>query len=333
MTATTATPTLPLTRQSIEHAHSVIKPLIHRTPLLTSSSLSELTGDNVLLFKAENLQRGGAFKARGAMYNLECLSAQELARGVCTHSSGNHAGALALAAKAKKTSCHIVMPRDSAKPKIEAARAYGANITFCEPTAEDRQATLERIQRQTGAVFVPPYDAVNTILGQGTTFLEIEAQARELGYGRVGAVVSPVGGGGLCGGVSLAAKGTGVRVFAAEPSDADDCARGIAQGRRVTSFKPNTIADGLKTLVGTINFPLIQENVEAVLTVTDEEIIEAQRLLWERMKLVVEPSGAVAFAAVRSAAFKQLNVAGPVAMILSGGNVDLSKPLPWMRAD
>ncbi|KAK4051143.1 hypothetical protein OIV83_002965 [Microbotryomycetes sp. JL201] len=306
---------LPLTRESIEHAHSVIRPLVHKTPLLTSSSLSELSGGRILLFKAENLQRGGAFKARGATYSLECLTPAELARGVCTHSSGNHAGALALAARAKRIPCYIVMPQDSAKPKIDAARAYGASITFCEPTAEDRQATLDRIQQETGAVFIPPYDAVNTILGQGTTFIEIESQAKELGHDKIAALVTPVGGGGLCGGICVAAKGTGIRVFAA--------------GERITAFKPSTIADGLRTPVGKINFPLIQSNVEAVLTVTDEQIIEAQRLLWERMKLVVEPSGAVAFAAVRSDAFKALNIGGPVAIILSGGNVDLSKPLPW----
>ncbi|KAK4056804.1 hypothetical protein OIO90_002053 [Microbotryomycetes sp. JL221] len=333
--------TLPLTRESIQHAHSIIKPLIHQTPLLTSSTLSSSTqnGSNVLLFKAENLQRGGAFKARGAFYNLECLTSQQLEQGVCTHSSGNHAGALALAARAKQVKCYIVMPKDSSQPKIEAAISYGAHVTFCEPTAEARQSTLEQVQIQTGATFVPPYDAVNTILGQGTTFLEIHEQAKQLGYNQIGAIVSPVGGGGLTSGVSLAAKGTGVRVFAAgfqydpfqEPAGADDCAKGIAQGSRVTHFKPQTIADGLRTPIGEINFPIIQKNVEAILTVTDEEIIQAQRLLWERLKLIVEPSGAVAFAAVRSQAFKELKVEGPVAIILSGGNIDLSKPLPWQK--
>ncbi|PIL37628.1 hypothetical protein GSI_01322 [Ganoderma sinense ZZ0214-1] len=320
---------LPLTRSSVLAAHRAIDGQIHRTPVLTSSSLAaSLPGKNTLYFKAENLQRGGAFKFRGASYSLACLTPDELAKGVCTHSSGNHAGALALAAKQRGVPCYVVMPSNSAQPKIDAVRAYGASITFCAPTARARAAALATVRAQTGAAFVPPYDAANTILGQGTAMLELLAQAPE----PLAAVVAPVGGGGLLAGTALAAEGTGVRVFGAEPAGADDCARGLEEGRRREDVDARTIADGLRTPVGVLNFGVIRESVEGVITVSDEEIIEAMRLLWERMKVVVEPSGAASFAAVRSGQFQALGIEGPVGVILSGGNVDLSKPLPWVQA-
>ncbi|KAI8989860.1 tryptophan synthase beta subunit-like PLP-dependent enzyme [Trametes punicea] len=317
---------LPLTRASICAAHDAISHLIHKTPIFTSSSLSaSLPGRNTLYFKAENLQKGGAFKFRGASFSLSRLSAEELQKGVCTHSSGNHAGALALAAKERGVKCYVVMPNNSARPKIDAVRAYGASITFCEPNASARAATLASVQAQTGATFIPPYDAVNTILGQGTALLELVEQAPE----PLSAVVAPVGGGGLLAGTALAAEGMGIRVFGAEPAGADDCAQGLKEGKRREDVHANTIADGLRTPVGVLNFPIIQEKVENVITVTDEEIIEAMRLMWERLKLVVEPSGAAAFAAVRSQQFQELGTQGPIGIIISGGNVDLSKPLPW----
>ncbi|KAI0638628.1 tryptophan synthase beta subunit-like PLP-dependent enzyme [Trametes polyzona] len=323
----TASPLL-LTRASVVAAHEAIKDKIHRTPAFTSSSLSaSLPGKNTLYFKAENLQKGGAFKFRGASYSLSRLSAQELARGVCTHSSGNHAGALALAAKERGVKCYVVMPNNSAQPKIDAVRSYGASITFCEPNAPARAAALAKVQEETGATFVPPYDAVNTILGQGTALLELLEQTEE----PLAAVIAPVGGGGLLAGTSLAAEGTGVRVFGAEPAGADDCAQGLKEGKRRPDVQANTIADGLRTPVGLLNFPIIQEKVERVITVTDEEIVDAMRLMWERMKLVVEPSGAASFAAVRSAQFQELGIQGPIGIIISGGNIDLSKPLPWVR--
>lgn len=315
-----------LSRSSVEDAYETIKPFVHRTPLLTSSSLSaSLPGRNILYFKAENLQKGGAFKFRGASYSLERLSPEQLAKGVCTHSSGNHAGALALAAKERGAKCFVVMPENSSQPKIDAVRAYGAEITFCAPTAAARQATLESVRARTGATFVPPYDAANTILGQGTAFLEVLEQAPA----PLAAVVTPVGGGGLLAGTALAAAGTGVRVFGAEPAGAADCAQGLKEGRRIEDFVPDTICDGLRTPVGRLNFPIIQEHVEDVIVVSDEEVIEAMRLMWERLKVVVEPSSATAFAAVRSQKFQSLGIEGPVAIIISGGNVDLSKPLPW----
>ncbi|KAI0691368.1 tryptophan synthase beta subunit-like PLP-dependent enzyme [Cytidiella melzeri] len=321
-----------LTRSSVEAAHAVIKPLIHQTPVFTSSSLSASllpAGKHCkLYFKAENLQKGGAFKFRGASYSLSCLSRDQLDKGVCTHSSGNHAGALALAARDRGVPCFVVMPSNSAKPKIDAVRSYGAEITFCEPNnAQARAATLAAVQERTGATFVPPYDSVNTILGQGTTFLELVEQVVPE---QLGAVVAPVGGGGLLAGIALAAHGTGVRVFGAEPAGAADCARGLKEGKRVQNVDADTIADGLRTPVGALNFPIIQDKVEDVIVVSDEDIVDAMKLLWERLKLVVEPSGATAFAAVRSSDFQRLGVAGPVGVIISGGNVDLSKLLPWM---
>ncbi|KAI0329630.1 tryptophan synthase beta subunit-like PLP-dependent enzyme [Cubamyces sp. BRFM 1775] len=319
---------LPLTRASILAAYDAIAHQIHRTPIFTSSSLSAaLPGKNALFFKAENLQKGGAFKFRGASFSLSRLSAEELAKGVCTHSSGNHAGALALAAKERGVKCYVVMPNNSAQPKIDAVHSYGASVTFCEPNATARAAALAEVQAQTGATFVPPYDAVNTIIGQGTALLELMEQAPE----PLAAVVAPVGGGGLLAGTALAAEGSGIRVFGAEPAGADDCAQGLKEGKRREDVQANTIADGLRTPVGVLNFPIIQEKVEKVITVTDEEIVEAMRLMWERLKLVVEPSGAAAFAAVRSAQFQELGIEGPIGIIISGGNIDLSKPLPWMR--
>ncbi|KZT06466.1 tryptophan synthase beta subunit-like PLP-dependent enzyme [Laetiporus sulphureus 93-53] len=321
-----ANPPLPLTRSSVQTAHKVIKPRIHHTPIFASSSLSaSLPGQNTLYFKAENLQKGGAFKFRGASYSLSCLTKEELDKGVCTHSSGNHAGALALAAKEQGVKCYVVMPNNSSQPKIDAVRAYGAEITFCEPNAAARAATLAVVQARTGATFVPPYDAVNTILGQGTALLELIEQVPE----PLAAVIAPVGGGGLLAGTALAAEGTGVRVFGAEPAGADDCAQGLKEGKRQEDVKANTIADGLRTPVGVINFPIIQEKVERVVVVSDEEIADAMRLMWERLKLVVEPSGAAAFAAVRSPAFQELGIKGAVGIIISGGNIDLSRPLPW----
>ncbi|KAI0832870.1 tryptophan synthase beta subunit-like PLP-dependent enzyme [Trametes gibbosa] len=332
----TASP-LPLVRASVVAAREVIADQIHRTPVFTSSSLSaSLPGGNTLYFKAENLQKGGAFKFRGASYSLSRLTALELERGVCTHSSGNHAGALALAAKERGVKCYVVMPNNSAQPKIDAVRGYGATITFCELNAPARAAALAEVQGETGATFVPPYDAVDTILGQGTALLELLEQAPE----PLAAVVAPVGGGGLLAGTALAAEGTGVRVFGAEPAGADDCARGLREGRRRADVQAETIADGLRTPVGVINFPIIQDKVEGVIMVTDEadelgrllffqEIVDAMRLMWERLKLVVEPSGAASFAAVRSAKFQELGIQGPIGIIISGGNIDLSQPLPW----
>ncbi|TNY24499.1 tryptophan synthase beta subunit-like PLP-dependent enzyme [Rhodotorula diobovata] len=326
-----ATAPLPLTRESVQRAHEVISSHVHRTPLLSSSSLSHDTG-TTLLFKAENMNRSGSFKIRGAAYSVACLTDEERARGVVTQSSGNHAAALALIARDNNLAAHIVSPRTAPPAKLAAVRAYGGDLTLCDASIESREAALAEVQQRTGACYVPPSDAVNTILAQGTVFLEAEEQAKEGGWGGLGAIIAPVGGAGLLGGIAVAARGTGVRVFGAEPAGADDCVRGLADGRRLTDFTPNTIADGLLTPVGANNWPIVQQDVEKVLTVTDGEIIDAQRLLWQRLKTVVEPSGAVAFALARSQKFRDLGVEGPVCVVLSGGNVDLDAPPPWVKA-
>ncbi|GAA5910351.1 hypothetical protein JCM8208_006018 [Rhodotorula glutinis] len=326
-----ATQSLPLTRESVQHAHRVVAPLVHRTPLLSSSSLSRECG-RTLLFKAECMNKSGSFKIRGASYSVASLTDDERRRGVVTQSSGNHAAALALVARDLDIPAHIVSPRTAPAAKLAAVRAYGGHLTLCDPAIESREAALVDVQRRTGACYVPPSDAVNTMLGQGTVFLEVEEQAREGGWGTLGAIIAPVGGAGLLGGIAVAARGTGVRVFGAEPAGADDCVRGLAEGRRITDFTPKTIADGLLTPVGKHNWPVVQQDVEKVLTVTEEEILDAQRLLWQRLKTVVEPSGAVAFALARSAKFRELGVEGPVCVVLSGGNVDLDVRPPWVKA-
>ncbi|GAA6055400.1 hypothetical protein JCM3770_006972, partial [Rhodotorula araucariae] len=282
----------PLTRESVQRAHAIIAPHIHRTPLLSSRTLSTETGAGrtKLLFKWEGANRSGSFKIRGATYSVSCLSEEEAQRGVCTQSSGNHAAALSLVARDRGIPAYIVSPRSAPASKLAAVRSYGAQLTLCETSIDARKATLHEVQARTGAVYIPPSDAVNTMLGQGTVFLEAEQQSFERGCGKLGAIIAPVGGGGLLGGIAVAAQGTGVRVFGAEPQGADDCTRGLAEARRFTDFVPDTIADGLLT----------------------PEIVEAQRLLWERLKTVVEPSGAVAFAVARSAAFQALAVEGPV---------------------
>ncbi|GAA5840964.1 hypothetical protein JCM9279_001274 [Rhodotorula babjevae] len=321
-----STPPLPLTRPSVQRAHQVIAPLVHRTPLLSSSSLSHDSG-RTLLFKAECLNKSGSFKIRGASYSVACLTDTERARGVVTQSSGNHAAALALVARDLDIPAHIVSPRTAPAAKLAAVRAYGGNLTLCDPAIEAREAALAEVQQRTGACYIPPSDAVNTMLGQGTVFLEVEEQAREGEWGKLGAIIAPVGGAGLLGGIAVAARGTGVRVFGAEPEGADDCVRGLAEGRRITEFTPKTIADGLLTPIGKHNWPVVQQDVEKVFT----EIIDAQRLLWQRLKTIVEPSGAVAFALARSAKFRELGVEGPVCVVLSGGNVDLDVPPPWVK--
>ncbi|KAK9244302.1 tryptophan synthase beta subunit-like PLP-dependent enzyme [Lipomyces tetrasporus] len=319
-----------LTRQGVESAYALIKSKIKRTPVLTNESISTIaTGSDriqtTLFFKCENFQKGGAFKIRGATYALEMLKAEDLENGVITHSSGNYGQALAIAAKAKGIKAYIVMPSNSARPKIEATKSYGANVHFSGPTAPEREYVTETIRKTTNARLIPPYDHPHIILGQGTVLLELMCQT-QVEYGQqLDAVIVPVGGGGLLAGCALAAQGTGVRVFAAEPALADDCFRGVEAGRRVPTVTTTTVADGLRTPVGVINFPIIQKYVEKVFTVSEEEILAAMRLVWERMKIVVEPSGAVPLAVALSDRWKVEGVNGKVGIVLSGGNVDLDK--------
>ncbi|KAK9464249.1 tryptophan synthase beta subunit-like PLP-dependent enzyme [Lipomyces arxii] len=318
-----------LSREGVEEAYELIRNKVKKTPVLTSESISSMVTDNdsassTLFFKCENFQKGGAFKFRGATHAIEKLTPDELKNGVITHSSGNHAQALAIAAKAKGVKAYIVMPSNSAQPKIEGTKGYGGEVYFSGPSAAERESMTAMIQQQTGAKLIPPYDNPDIILGQGTTLLELLSQVEENFGKKLDAVVVPVGGGGLLAGCALAAQGTGVRVFAAEPAAADDCYRGIAAGKRVPTVATTTVADGLRTPVGVINFPIIQQYVEAVFTVTEAEIVAAMRLIWERMKIIVEPSSAVPLAVVMSDRWRSIGVKGNIGLIVSGGNIDMN---------
>jgi len=295
-----------------------------RTPVATCETIDRLAG-RALFFKCEQLQKVGAFKFRGACNAVSRLPDDVAARGVVTHSSGNHAQALALAARARGIPAHIVMPANAPAVKKAAVLGYGARVVECEPTLEARERTAAAIVAETGAAFVHPFDHPDVIAGQGTAALELLEEVPDLD-----AIVAPVGGGGLVSGICVAAHGVAprVRVFAAEPAGADDAARSLAAGRIVPQTAPQTIADGLLTSLGELTFPILRAHVERVVVVGDDEIVRAMRLLWERAKMVVEPSGAVPLAAVLSDAFRSLAGMTRVGVVLSGGNVDLAR-LPW----
>jgi threonine dehydratase len=273
-----------------------------------------------IFFKCENLQKAGAFKFRGACNTVMSLSGREARRGVATHSSGNHAAALTLAASLRGMEAHIVMPRTAPEVKIEAVRGYGARITFCEPTLQAREETLDRVVAETGATFVHPYNDFRVMAGQGTAALELLEDAAGLDM-----VMTPVGGGGLLSGtaITVSSLSPGTRIVAAEPEGADDAFRSLREGRIVPSVNPETIADGLLTSLGDKTFPVIRRHVERIVTVSDTGIVEAMRRIWERAKIVVEPSAAVTLAAILE---DRLDVRGlRVGIILSGGNVDLGR--------
>ncbi len=296
----------------------------HRTPVFTSATLDRLSG-RALFFKCEQFQRSGSFKFRGASNAVLKLSDEEARRGVVTHSSGNHAQALALAAKLRSIPAHVVMPSTAAAVKRAAVEEYGGIIVTCEPTLSAREEKVEEVQRQTGAVLIPPYNHPDVMAGQGTTAVELLEYVPDLD-----AVVAPIGGGGLISGVCIGAKGQrpAVRVFAAEPLGADDTARSKASGTLIPQTGPKTIADGLLTSLGELTWPIVRDLVEEVITVNDDEIVRAMRLAWERAKLLIEPSAAVALAAVLTARFGALEGIKRVGVVLSGGNVDLQR-LPW----
>lgn len=300
-------------------AHQRINPYVHKTPVLTSRSIDELAGAS-LFFKCENMQRGGAFKARGAFNASLQLATEELAKGVATHSSGNHATALSLAARTLGIPAYIVMPSNSKRIKIASVEAFGGKITFCEPTLQARESTLEEIVKKTGAVFIPPYDDYRIIAGQATAAKELIEETDNLD-----AIIAPVGGGGLLSGTALSVKyfAEGCVAHAAEPAGADDAWRSLKAGKIIPSINPVTISDGLLTSLGTRNFPIIQELVSEIIRVEESEIISAMRLLWERLKIVVEPSSATVLAAVLKS--KDLFEGKKTGLILSGGNVDLSE--------
>ena len=293
-----------------------------RTPVLTCSSLDAIFGAR-LFFKCENFQKVGAFKFRGACNAVFSLAESDASRGVATHSSGNHAAALALAAKLRGIPCRVVMPCNAPDVKKAAVAGYGAEIDFCAPTLAAREALLEAVVARTGAVVVHPYDDAHVIAGQGTVALELLDAVPNLDL-----VLTPIGGGGLTAGVALTVKSRSpnTRMVAVEPEGADDAYRSFRNGARLPSIAPQTIADGLLTSVGVRNFALIRRCVDDIVTVGDPAIIRAMRLIWERMKIVVEPSAAVPLAALVE---KRIDIRGArVGIVLSGGNVDLDR-LPW----
>lgn len=312
-----------LTLADIRAAHARIADKIHRTPVLTSATLDALCSGQ-LFFKCENFQKIGAFKARGAANAVFSLTDAEAARGLATHSSGNHAAALARAARLRGIPAHIVMPSNAPKTKIESVRRNGGIIVFCEPTLVAREAACAKIIAETGARLVHPFNDYAVMAGQGTATLELLEQAPNLDI-----VIAPVGGGGLLCGTAVAAKGArpGIRVIAAEPAGADDAARSFAAGHIIPLEKTTTIADGLRTSLGERNFPLIQQHVDGVVTVSEDSIVAAMRRIWEVLKIIIEPSCAVPYAAIME---QKIDVTGKrVGIILTGGNVDLDA-LPWM---
>ena len=312
-----------LTLADIRAAHARIADKIHRTPVLTSATLDALCGAQ-LFFKCENFQKIGAFKARGATNAVFALTDAEATNGVATHSSGNHAAALARAARLRGIPAHIVMPSNAPKTKIESVRRNGGIIVFCEPTLVAREAACAKIIAETGARLVHPFDDYAVMAGQGTATLELLEQAPDLDL-----IIVPVGGGGLLCGTAVAAKGArpGIRVIAAEPAGADDAARSVAAGRLIPLEQAATIADGLRTSLSARTFPLIQQQVDGIVTVSEESIVAAMRRIWEVLKIIIEPSCAVPYAAIMEG---KIDVSGKrVGIILTGGNVDLDA-LPWL---
>ncbi|WP_376747531.1 pyridoxal-phosphate dependent enzyme [Empedobacter brevis] len=294
-----------------------IKPFIHNTPILTSTLLNEMVGAN-LFFKCENFQKMGAFKMRGATNAVMLLSEEQKQKGVVTHSSGNFAQALALAAKSQGIDAFIVMPDNAPQVKKEAVKAYNGKIIECKSTLEAREKAAKEIQEQKGATFIHPSNDLHVIFGQGTAAKELLETQPDLDY-----IFAPVGGGGLIAGTAIAAEhfGTNCKVIGGEPFEADDAFRSLLSGQIESNVTTNTIADGLKTTLGDINFPIIQKGVEKIIRVTEEEIIAAMKLIWERLKIICESSSAVAFAALikEKERYKNTNIG----IIISGGNVNL----------
>ena len=307
-----------ITKESITEAHERIKPYIHQTPVLTSESLNEMAGCQ-LFFKCENFQKVGAFKARGAMNASLSLTEEERKKGLATHSSGNHAQALARAAKILGTKSYIVMPRTAPDIKKRGVRGYGGEIFECEPTLQAREATLAEVIAKTGATEIHPFNNYKVMEGQATATKELLETVAPLDF-----ILAPVGGGGLLSGTALAAKyfSTNTIVIGAEPAGSDDAFRSLQSGK-IEEAQSNTIADGLLTKLGDKTFPIIHKEVKEIITVTDEEIVAAMRLIWERLKIIVETSCAVPFAAVLKDKSKFQGTR--VGIILSGGNVDLEK--------
>jgi threonine dehydratase len=315
----------------IRAAHERIRPHIHRTPVLTSERLDEASGAH-LFFKCENFQKIGAFKARGATNAVFALDDATAQRGVATHSSGNHGTALARAAKLRGIPAHIVMPSNSAKVKVRAVESYGASVVLCEPNQAAREAACADVIAKTGATLIHSFENEDVMAGQGTAAVELLEDAD------VDVVMCPIGGGGLLCGTAVAAKSMRpkIKVVAAEPANADDAAQSFRAGKRIVAEKKFTIADGLRTNVGERNFPIIQRYVDDIVTVSEDAIISAMRTIWETMKIIIEPSAAVPYAAIVErqpssdyGLASKIDIGGKrVGIILTGGNVDLDA-LPW----
>ncbi|HKU15229.1 MAG TPA: pyridoxal-phosphate dependent enzyme [Steroidobacteraceae bacterium] len=311
-----------LTLADIRAAHERIRDRIHRTPVLTSTTLDQKAG-GALFFKCENMQKGGAFKARGATNAVFSLSDAEAARGVATHSSGNHAAALSRAAKLRGIPAYIVMPDNVPKAKVAAVERLGGRIAFCEPTIPAREAAVAKLIADTGATLVHPYDDLRVMAGQGTATLELLEQAPDLDL-----ILTPIGGGGLISGTAVAAKGLSstITVIGAEPAGADDAYRSFKAGERIALKQASTIADGLRGTLSDRTFTEIRSHVADVVTVSEQSLVAAMRLVWEVLKIVIEPSAAVPYAAVIEG---KVDVRGRrVGIVLTGGNLDLDR-LPW----
>ena len=315
-----------MTKENLLNCHKRIQPFIHNTAVLTSRLIDREVNAN-LFFKCENFQRAGAYKMRGATNAILQLSEEQKKNGVVTHSSGNFAQALSLAAQSVGVTAHIVMPNTAPEVKKVGVKEYGGIIYLCEPTVQARQALADEIALKTGATFIHPSNDANVILGQGTAALELLNEYSDLNY-----IFCPVGGGGLIAGSALAAKyfGNNSKVYGAEPFEADDAYRSLKSGKIEGNETVNTIADGLKTTLGDINFPIIKELVSGIIRVDEDEIIAAMKLVWERMKIIIEPSSAVTVAAVirQSKENPEALKNRKVGIIISGGNVDLSN-LPF----
>jgi len=311
---------------AIRTAHERIRPFIKRTPVLTSERLDTATGAQ-LYFKCENFQEAGAFKSRGACNAVFALTDEEAATGVVTHSSGNHAAALARAAQLRGITAHIVMPAGAAQSKVLNVGNYGGWITFCEPNLAAREEACARVARQNGATIVHPFDDLRVAAGQGTATVELLEDMPDLDV-----ILCPVGGGGLLCGTAVAAKALrpGIQVIGVEPALADDVAQSFRAGRRISIPTPATIADGLRTnCTGEKNFPIIQRHVDDIVTVSEEAIVAAMRAVWEALHMIIEPSAAVPYAALLE---QKIPMPGRrIGLIVTGGNADLDK-LPWLQS-
>ena len=311
-----------LTLKDIASAHDRIRPYIHRTPVLTNNSLNEFTGAN-LFFKCENFQKAGSFKIRGATNTVELLTQDEMDKGVATTSSGNHGAALSMAVTRREGKTKVVMPHNTPKIKVDNVERNGGEVVWCEPDQSSREQVLADLVNETGATVVHPYNDERIIAGQGTCAKELLEDHPEIQI-----IVSPVSGGGLLSGTLLSAKEMNeqVSVYGAEPAEADDAYRSLQNGEIVPNDTINTICDGLRAQIGTITFPIIQKYVDEIITLSEEEILDSMKMIWERLKIIVEPSCSISLAAIikNKNKFSGKNVG----LIMSGGNVDLNQ-IPW----